>query len=119
MTEQKNAKNIEKLAEFTESLTQDVFKLRNEVNDKFFTVTTESEALKSVQKEMLEVQNRNWRIIEEHSEVFQHNIHVLRDCDQLLFSRQQINFNYDTIIAACIDIRKHQKLWRRSLHLQN
>ena len=30
-----NAKNIEKLAEFTESLTQDVFKLRNEVNDKF------------------------------------------------------------------------------------
>ena len=54
-----NANNIEKLAEFTESLTQDVFKLRNEVNDKFFMVTTELEALKSVQKEMLEVQNRN------------------------------------------------------------
>ena len=36
-----NAKNIEKFAEFTESLTQDVFKLRNEVNDKFFMVTTE------------------------------------------------------------------------------
>ena len=60
-------------------------------------VTTELEALKSVQKEMLEVQNRNWRIIGEHFEVFEHNIHVLRDCDQLLFSRQQINFNYDTI----------------------
>ena len=91
------AQIIEKLAEFTETLTQDVFKLRNEVNDKFFMVTTELEALNSVQKEMLEVQNRNWRIIEEHFEVFQHNIHVLRDCDQLLFSRQQINFNYDTI----------------------
>ena len=92
-----NANNIEKLAEFTESLTQDVFKLRNEVNDNFFMVTTELEALKSVQKEMLEVQNRNWRFIEEQFEVFQHNIHVLRDCDQLLFSRQQNNFNYDTI----------------------
>ena len=46
---------------------------------------------------MLEVQNRNWQIIEEHFNVFQDNIHVLRDCDQLLFSRQQINFNYDTI----------------------
>ena len=78
-------KNIEKLAEFTESLTQDVFKLRNEVNNKFFMVTTEFEALESVQKKMLEVQNCNWRIIEEHFEVFQHNIHVLRDCDQLLF----------------------------------
>ena len=92
-----NAKNIEELAEFTESLTQDVFKVRIELNDKFFMVTTELEALKSVQKEMLEVQKRNWRTIEEHFEVFQHNIHVLRDCDQLLFSKQQINFNYDTI----------------------
>ena len=36
-----NAKNIEKLAEFTDSLTQDVFNLRSEVNDKFFMVTTE------------------------------------------------------------------------------
>ena len=73
-----NAQNIEKLAEFTESLTQDVFKLRNGVNDKFFMVTTELEALNSVQKEMLEFRNRNWRIIEEHFEVFQHKIHVLR-----------------------------------------
>ena len=48
-----NANNIEKLAEFTESLTQDVFKLRNEVNDKFFMVTTELEALKSVQRKCL------------------------------------------------------------------
>ena len=80
-----SARNIEKLADFTENLTQDVFKLRNEVNDKFFMVTTEFEALESVQKKMLQVQNCNWRIIEEHFEVFQHNIHVLRDCDQLLF----------------------------------
>ena len=92
-----NAANSEKLAEFTESLTQDVFRLGNEVNDKFFMVTTELDVLKSVQQEMLEVQNRNWKLIAEHFEVFQHNIHVLRDCDQLLFTRQQVNFNYDTI----------------------
>ena len=111
-----NAKNIEELAEFTESLTQDVFKLRNEVNDKFFTVTTELEALKSVQKEMLEVQNRNWRIIEEHFEVFQHNIHVLRDCDQLLFSRQQINFNYDTISSLLALTFANIKSYRGALY---
>ena len=45
-----NAKNTEKLAQFTENLTQDNFKLQNEVNDKFFMVATELEALKSVQK---------------------------------------------------------------------
>ena len=54
-------------------------------------------AIKTVPKEMLEVQNHHWQFIEEHFEVFQDKIHVLRDCDQLLFSRQQINFNYDTI----------------------
>ena len=92
-----NAENIQKLADFTEALTEDVIKLRKEVNDKFFTVTSELAAIKFVQKEMLEVQNRNWKIIEENFKVFQDNIHVLRDCDQLHFSRQQINFIYDTI----------------------
>ena len=35
-----NAKYTENFAEFTESLTQDVFKLRMQVNDKIFMVTT-------------------------------------------------------------------------------
>ena len=88
------AQNIQKLADFTEALTEeDVFKLRNEGNDKVFMVTSELAAIKSVQKEMLEVQNRNRKIIEEHFKVFQDNINVLRDSDQLPFSRQQINSN--------------------------
>ena len=79
-------------------------------------VTTELEVLKSVQKEMLEVQNRNWRIIEEHFEVFQHNIHVLRDCDQLLFSRQQINFNHDTISSLLALTFANIKSYRGALY---
>ena len=50
-------------------------------------VATELAALKSVQKEMLEIQNSNWKIIQEHFQIFERNIHVLRDCDQLFFSR--------------------------------
>ena len=55
----RNAENIQKLVDFTEALTEDVFELRNEVIDKFFMVTSELAAIKSVQKKMLEVQNRN------------------------------------------------------------
>ena len=88
-----NAANIEQIATFTESLAEDVFKLRSDVNDNFFMVTTELAALESVQKEMLEIQNRNWKVIQEHFELFEHNFLVLRDCNQPLFSRQQINFN--------------------------
>ena len=111
-----NTNKIENLAEFTESLTQDVFKLRNEVNDKLFMVTTELESLKSVQKELLEDQNRYWRFIKEHFEVFQQNIHVLPDCDQLLFSRQQINFNHDTIPSLLALTFANIKSYRGALY---
>ena len=111
-----NAENIQKLADFTEALTEDVFKLRNELNDKFFMVTSELAAIKTVQKEMLEVQNRNWRIVEEHFKLFQDNIHVLRDCDQLLFSRQQINFNYDTISSLLAITFANIKSYRGAIY---
>ena len=92
-----NAANIEKIAEFTEFLSEDAFKLRSDVNDNFFMVTTELDALIAVQKEKLEIQKRNWKVIQEQFEIFGQNIHMLRDCDQLLFSRQQVIFSYDTI----------------------
>ena len=57
-----NAANIEQIAKITETLAEDVFKLRRDVNDKFLTVTTELAALKSVQKELLEIQNRNGKL---------------------------------------------------------
>ena len=79
-------------------------------------VTTELEAFKSVPKEMLEVQNRNWRVIEEHFEVFQHNLHVLRDCEQLLFSRQQFNFNHDTISSLLALTFANIKSYRGALY---
>ena len=111
-----NAANIEKLADFTEALTGDVFKLRTEVNEKFFMVTSELAAIKSVQKEMIEVQNRNWQIIEKHFQMFQENIHVLRDCDQLLFSRQQVNFKYDTISSLLAITFSNVKSYRGALY---
>ena len=111
-----NAENIQKLTDFTEALAEDVFKLRTEVHDKFFLVTSELAAIKTVQKEMLEVQNRNWQIIEEPFRVFQDNIHVLRDCDHLLFSRQQINFNYDSISSLLAITFANIKSYRGSIY---
>ena len=48
-----NAEKIPKLADFTEILTEDAFKLRNEVIDNFFMVTSELAAIKSVQRRCL------------------------------------------------------------------
>ena len=78
-----NAANIEKLSEFTDFLAEDVSKVRNEVNEKYFMVLTKIAAVKTVQKDMLEIQNRNWKLIEGPFKNFEHNMHVLRDCDPL------------------------------------
>ena len=80
-------------------------------------VTSELAAIKSVQKEMI-VLNRNWKIILEHFdfEMFRENIHVLRDCDQLLFSRQQININYDTISSLLAITLANVESYRGALY---
>ena len=79
-------------------------------------VISELAAVKSVQKEMLEFRNRNWQIIEEHFKVFQDNIHVLRDCEQLPFSRQQINFKYDTISSLLAIIFANIESYRGAIY---
>ena len=58
-----NAEKIQKLADFTEALAEDVFILRTEVHGKFFMVKSDFPAIETVQKGMLEVQNRNVQII--------------------------------------------------------
>ena len=79
-------------------------------------LTTEIAALKTVQKEMLDIQNLNWKLLEEHFELFEHNNYVLRDCDQLLFSRQQMNFNYDTISLLLVITFANRKSYRSALY---
>ena len=61
---ERNAENIQKLADFTEASTEDVFILRNEIREKVFMVMSELAAIKSVPQDLLEVQNCNWQILE-------------------------------------------------------
>ena len=79
-------------------------------------VTTELAALTSIEKEMLEIQNRNWKVIRELFDIFEQNIHVLRDCDQLLFSRPQIYFKYDTISSLLTVTFTNIKSFRSALY---
>ena len=79
-------------------------------------VTSELAALNFFGTELLGVDNRNWKIIEEHVKVFQKNFHALRDSDQLLFSRQLINFNYDTISSLLANTFANIETFRGALY---
>ena len=64
---------------------------------------------------MSETQNKNWAIIQGQFDVFQHNFHVLRDCTQLLFPSQQLNFNFDILSSLLAKIHASVKSYRSAL----
>ena len=47
--------------------------------------------------------------------VYEQNFHILRDCDQLLFANQQLNFNFDTVSSLLSMIHSSVKSYRSAL----
>ena len=64
---------------------------------------------------MVATQNENWALIEQQFAVFERNFHVLRDCDQMLFPNQQLNFNFDTLSSLLSMIHASVKSFRAAL----
>ena len=54
-------------------------------------------------------------MVEEQFEI-EKNIHILGDCEQLLFSNQQLNFNFDTMASLLSVIYADIKSYRSALY---
>ena len=65
---------------------------------------------------MQENQNKNWKIVQQQFEIFQNNFHVLRDCTQMLFSHQQLNFNFNTAASLLNVLYADVKSYRSALY---
>ena len=70
--------------------------LANSTSQTFFRVAKDLTILHEIQNQIIETQNENWLKIGKQFEVFEENIHEMRNCDQLLYTRQ-VDFNFDTI----------------------
>ena len=110
-----NTENIRKLSDFQDVLTQYVIEFTTSTDEKFFMVEDELAALHDIQRELVDTQNKNWALIQQQFDVFEHNFHVLRDCNQLLFSNQQLNFNFDTFSSLLAMIHASIKSYRAAL----
>ena len=110
-----NAEQINRLFQFSSSIADNVHQLNSETNDKFYIVSKELRTLHNIQRQMNELQNSNWHVITNQLETFRDNIHEFRNCDQLLFSRQQINFNFDTIATLLTLFYSNIKSYRAAL----
>ena len=61
---------------------------------------------------MAATQDKNWVFIQEQLAVYEQNLHILRDCDQLLFANQHLNFNFDTVSSLLSMIHASVKNYR-------
>ena len=111
-----NAANIDRLYSFTSSLTDYVMQIKTGTDEKFFLVGNELKEIRETQNQMIETQNKNWAIIEEQIKVFEGNFHILRDCTQMLFSNQQLNFNFDTAASLLSILYADVKSYRTALY---
>ena len=111
-----NAQNIKELHEFTTRLTDHVVEFEEQVNEKFFLVADKLAEVNAIQQEMIQNQQENWKVIEDQFKVIQHNFEILRDCDQYLFSNQQLNFNFDTAASLLSLLYSDVKSYRAALY---
>ena len=64
---------------------------------------------------MAATQDKNWVIIQEQLAFNEKIFHILRDCYQLLFANQQLNFNIDTVSSLLSMIHGSVKSYRPAL----
>ena len=94
-----NAGNADRFNQYASVLRDYVLEVEGATNENFFLIMNELGEKQKTQTEMQNNQNQNWKIVEKQFEIFEENIHILRDCNELLFSNQQFNFNFDTVAA--------------------
>ena len=110
-----NAENIRRLAVFQDTLTDYVTEFTTNTNGKFYLVENDIAALNPIQAELAETQDKTWAIIEEQLRIYEQNFHIVRDCDQLFFANEQLNFNFDAVSSLLAMIHAGVKSYRSAL----
>ena len=110
-----NAKNIEKLGKNAIVIGDNIQQLGNETDEKFFRVPKVLALHHEIQNQIIKTQDENWQKIEKKFQVLQGNIHNMRNGDQILYRRQQVNFNFDTKSSLLSLIYSNVKVYRAAL----
>ena len=111
----KNAVNINRLFDAASSLSDSVQELNEEANDKFYNVNKELHKLHELQEQMRSIQNANWEVMATQMDPFKQDVHLEGNSDQMLLSRQHINFTFDTVSSLLSLFYSNKKGYRAAL----
>ena len=99
-----NAANIEHLSTITTTIVDYVAKMQTTNDEKIFVVSNKLAEIEAQQQMTETIQAINT------------NFHVLRDCTQMLFSNQQLNFNFDTTASLLSLLYSDVKSYRSAVY---
>ena len=66
---------------------------------------------------MQDNQNKNWKVVQDQFDIFEKYFHFLLDYTQMLFSNQQLNFNFDTVASLLSILYADIKSYRSALYV--
>ena len=93
-----------------------VIKIQNTSEEKFFLVAAELHELKEQQRLMKETQDKNMEAIENQFAILQDNIGYLRDCIPYLYARDEILHNSNILVAILTSIQGHVRAYRSAFY---
>ena len=111
-----NAENIDRLANSFDSLNDYVMEIGAQTDEKFFLVADELAKVYKVQNDLQENQNRNWKLVEEHFAIVDHNLNAVATCMEIQATQQQLNFNFDTAASLLLTLYTDNKSYRAALY---
>ena len=106
---------INRMFTMTSFLSDNIQHLASESNQKFLVIGKKLQAIRDIQVQMAEIQNANWHTISLQMDTFRNDIYQMRNCDQFLFTRQQINLNFDTVASLLTLFYSNIKACRAAL----
>lgn len=115
MTED-NVATVNDLITTVNNVSDSVMKVENAEDYKMFLVTQQLIQIQELQNSVLSIQSTNWKNLRTQIEIIENNTHVLTDCQQNLYTQQQLAYNgfliSDVLSTVLLDIRSLQILVR-------
>ena len=111
-----NRRAINSAIDHMNKLQTEWIRVENLTNEKFYVVGHELQELRRIQEQMAAIQSQNARQMTAQFEIFQQSINLMRNCDQELFIREELNHNVAVLNSILSCLYSTLKIFRSSLY---
>ena len=111
-----NRKHIQETLRYVDDMEVRWKEVLTSQDEKFFLVASELREIRQMQKEVQETQNQNWEGLNATLNKMSENIHEYRTCQQILYTRGQLNHARMIMLSVLQQVYTNIKSYRTALY---